>query len=124
MIQRARPLASLFLGAALSGLAGAPANAQQEVPDEADFLLWCGSAYHMLAIGSQDDSETQNFLAARTILLENAAEILFEADFPQEGLEGLTEQYDARVVSDFETGGQLPYTADDCLDALDIEGLR
>lgn len=110
--------AFLALAAGLCLSLSPPAMAQ-DVPGEADFLLWCGSAFHFLGIIAETDTEAEGFLAAGEILTDQGAGLLIDAGMDEQAIIGLVELYDERVIADFESDEPLPYDAQACIGALD-----
>jgi hypothetical protein len=104
--------AGLFAAAVLPGMA-------RDVPQDADLLLWCGSAFALMGGGAETDAEAQNFFIAREVLLEKAAPLLLEAQIPQDDLPGLVEIYDDRVIADF-TSGDISYEGEACISAVGL----
>lgn len=107
----------VFAGALCAALI-APAAAQ-EVSDEVDFHLWCGSAFHLLGVFSDDEAEAASFIAAGEHLTDLGAMMLFDAEMSEDEVIAIIEAYDDQVVADFDSPDDLPYAAEDCLSTLE-----
>lgn len=118
MLFSPKRLTGLVLGAALA-LAPAWAVHAQDVSEEADFLLWCGSAFYFLGILIEDETEAENFLAAGTALSDMGAERLIALGVSDEDIITTIEAYDERVLADFENDADLPFEAETCIAAFE-----
>ncbi|GGA37674.1 hypothetical protein [Pelagibacterium lentulum] len=118
MTNPVRHLAAPAFALVLAFGSAAPAIAFNDIPDEADFLLWCASAFHLMGIVTENNTESENFLIASEVLLDMAANELIAADIAEEEIIGLVGIYDERLVAEFEAGADLSYTADECLAAF------
>ncbi|WP_404400878.1 hypothetical protein [Pelagibacterium halotolerans] len=123
MLLPLRRFGALFLLLATAFAGPSVAQDTDTLPQEADMLLWCSSALHLLGVATENETEAGNYFAASQMLVEKAAETLMAAEIPSEDVEGIVALYDERVVTDFESGGELPYTSDACIAALDLQGL-
>lgn len=91
----------------------------QDLPGEADFFLWCGSAFHFLGIIAQTDDEAMGFLAAGEVMTDQGVMLLLDVGLGQDEVIGLVDAYDEQVIADFESEAPLPYDAQACIAALD-----
>lgn len=113
-------LPALFVACLLALPVHAQAVEREDIPAEADMLLWCASALHLLGIATQEQDEARTYFAASDSLVEKAANVLMAAEIPAGDLEGIVGDYDERVVADFESGAELPYAPETCIDALEL----
>lgn len=95
----------------------APVAGAQEVPPEADLLLWCGSAFRMMAAVAPETEDVETALAASEVLTEQGAMFLYEAGVDVEIGGTLIEDYDERLVDEFETG-MFSYEASMCAELI------
>ena len=84
----------------------APVRAADEVPPEAERLLWCGSAFYWLAADAADAgnaTESDDYQQWSDQLLDRAATLLAASGLDADGTGALIESYAERVLEEIDS---------------------
>lgn len=95
----------------------------QEVPEDAQKDLWCGTAFKLLTIDSPADATAEQVAAAKVFseagdnLIKRALPIYLEQGYSDEALAALRTQLEAEIkpiVTGGPAGGKPKYSFEDC----------